>query len=57
VGEPFERIVVDCVGLLQKTEAGNKFLLTVMCAFYWFPEAIPLRRITAPTHAGSAKSS
>ncbi|XP_065149952.1 uncharacterized protein [Paramisgurnus dabryanus] len=47
VGEPFEHVIVDCVGPLPKTKAGNQFLLTVMCLASRFPEAIPLRRITA----------
>uniref|UniRef100_A0A669DG53 Gypsy retrotransposon integrase-like protein 1 n=1 Tax=Oreochromis niloticus TaxID=8128 RepID=A0A669DG53_ORENI len=49
VGEPFERVLVDCVGPLPRTKAGNQFLLTIMCATTRFPEAIPLRKITAPT--------
>lgn len=46
-GEPFERVIVDCVGLLPKTRAGNQFLLTVICASTRFPDAIPLQKITA----------
>ncbi|XP_013889122.1 uncharacterized protein LOC106536397, partial [Austrofundulus limnaeus] len=46
VGEPFERVLVDCVGPLPRTKDGNQFLLTVMCAATRFPEAIPLRKIT-----------
>lgn len=30
MGEPFERVIVDCVGPLPKTKTGNQFLLTVM---------------------------
>lgn len=48
LGEPFEHVIVDCVGPLPKTKSGNQFLLTVMCTSTRFPEAIPLRRITAP---------
>nr|XP_033942275.1 uncharacterized protein LOC117449038 isoform X1 [Pseudochaenichthys georgianus] len=48
MGEPFERVIVDCVGPLPKAKTGNQFLLTVMCASTRFPEAIPLRKITAP---------
>ena len=47
IGEPFERVVVDCVGPLPKTASGNQYLLTIMCAATRFPEAIPLRSITA----------
>lgn len=46
VGEPFEHILVDCVGPLPKTRAGNQFLLTIMCVSTRYPEAIPLRKIT-----------
>ena len=45
--EPFSRVIVDCVGPLPKTKAGNQYLLTVMCASTRFPEAIPLRNIKA----------
>uniref|UniRef100_A0A3B3IB77 Gypsy retrotransposon integrase-like protein 1 n=1 Tax=Oryzias latipes TaxID=8090 RepID=A0A3B3IB77_ORYLA len=48
IGEPFERVIIDCVGPLPKTKMGNQFLLTIMCAVTRFPEAIPLRKITAP---------
>lgn len=45
--EPFSRVIVDCVGPLPKTRLGNQYLLTIMCASTRFPEAIPLRKITA----------
>ena len=47
IGEPFEHVIVDCVGPLPKTKSGNQFLLTIMCAATQFPEAVPLRNITA----------
>ena len=47
--QPFSRVLVDCVGPLPKTKSGNKFLLTIMCASTRFPEAVPLRTITART--------
>ena len=46
--EPFSRVIIDCVGPLPKSKSGNRFLLTIMCASTRFPEAIPLRKITAP---------
>lgn len=49
IGEPFERVIVDCVGPLPKTRTGNQFLLTIMCCATRYPEAIPLRKITART--------
>ncbi|XP_072175608.1 uncharacterized protein [Diadema setosum] len=45
--EPFSRVIVDCVGPLPRTKSGNQYLLTMMCASTRFPEAIPLRTITA----------
>lgn len=45
--EPFEKIVIDCVGPLPKTKKGNQYLLTVMCAATRYPEAYPLRDIKA----------
>lgn len=47
IGEPFERIIIDCVGPLPKTKGGNQYLLTIMCTATRFPEAFPLRNITA----------
>uniref|UniRef100_A0A671WFH3 Gypsy retrotransposon integrase-like protein 1 n=1 Tax=Sparus aurata TaxID=8175 RepID=A0A671WFH3_SPAAU len=47
-GEPFEHVLVDCVGPLPRTKAGNEFMLTIMCVATRFPEAIPLKKITAP---------
>ena len=47
IGEPFERIIIDCVGPLPRTKNGNQYLLTIMCAATRFPEAIPMRKITA----------
>ena len=47
--EPFSRVIIDCVGPLPKTKSGNQYLLTVMCASTRFPEATPLRNISAKT--------
>lgn len=32
-GEPFERVLIDCVGPLLWTKGGNQYLLTIMYAF------------------------
>ena len=45
--EPFSKVIIDCVGTLPKTKFGNKYLLTIMCSTTRFPEAIPMRNITA----------
>lgn len=47
LGEPFEHVVVDCVGPLPKTKTGHQFLLTMMCVATRYPEAVPLRKITS----------
>ena len=47
--EPFSSIIIDCVGPLPKTKSGNEYVLTIMCAFTRFPEAIPLRNIKTKT--------
>jgi len=46
-GESFSHVLIDCVGPLPKTKSGNQYLLTIMCQFTRFPEAIPLRNIKA----------
>ena len=45
-GQPFDRVIIDCVGPLPKTRSGHMYLLT-MDASTRYPEAIPLRNITA----------
>ena len=48
IGQPFEELTLDCVGPLPKTKKGNEYLLTVMCNSTRFPDAFPLRSISAP---------
>jgi len=45
LGEPFERVLLDCVGPLPKTKSGHQYILTIICAATRFPEAIPLRTV------------
>ena len=47
IEEPFEKILIDCVGPLPKSKSGHQYLLTIMCASTRFPAAFPLRNITA----------
>ncbi len=42
LGEHFEHVIVDCVGSLPKTKAGNQKLLTMVCTATRFAKAIPL---------------
>ena len=45
VGEPFNKIIIDCVGPLPKTKKGNQYLLTIMCTTTRYPKAIPLKSL------------
>ena len=45
VSEPFSRVAFDLVGPLPKTTSGYRYLLTFMCLFTKYPEAIPLKRV------------
>ncbi|XP_049912636.1 uncharacterized protein LOC126397732 [Epinephelus moara] len=47
LGEPFEHLILDCVGPLPKTKSGHQYLLTLVCAATRYPEAIPLRTLKA----------
>lgn len=47
--EPFEHVLIDIVGPLPRSRHGHQYLLTIMCAATRFPEAVPLRNITAKT--------
>lgn len=46
VGQPFEHLIIDCVGPLPRSKSGAKYLLTVMCQSTRYPAAYPLRTIT-----------
>ena len=45
VGEPFSKVAFDIVGPLPKSKSGYRYILTMMCLFSKFPEAIPLKRV------------
>lgn len=45
MGEPFEHVIVDCVGPLPKTKSGHQYILTIMCAATRYPQAVPLRTL------------
>uniref|UniRef100_A0A674ITH5 Gypsy retrotransposon integrase-like protein 1 n=1 Tax=Terrapene triunguis TaxID=2587831 RepID=A0A674ITH5_9SAUR len=48
---PFERVAMDLVGPLPKSSAGFQYILVMLDYATRFPEAIPLRNITARTIA------
>ena len=45
VSEPFSKVAFDLVGPLPRTTSGYKYLLTFMCLYTKYPEAIPLKRV------------
>ncbi len=47
VSQPFEHLIVDCVGSLPRSKSGSSYLLTVMCQSTRYPAAYPLRAISA----------
>lgn len=47
VGQPFEHLIIDCVGLLPCSRSGAIYLLTVICQSTCYPAAYQLRTITA----------
>ena len=47
LSEPFEVMAFDIVGPMLKGRGGYRFLLTAICMASRWPEAIPLRSITA----------
>ncbi len=51
LSEPFESMAVDLVGPLPKGKGGARFILTTICLVTRWPEAIPLKSITAKSVA------
>ncbi len=47
VRQPFEHLIIDCVGPLPRSKSGCSYLLTVMCQSTRYPAAYPLRTISA----------
>ena len=45
VGEPFHKVAFDLVGPLPRTTSGYKYLLTAMCLYTKYPDAIPLKKV------------
>ena len=46
ISQPFEHLVIDCVGPLPRSKSGANYLLTIMCQSTRYPAAYPLRTIT-----------
>ena len=47
VGQPFEKLAIDIVGPLTQTRKKNRYILTAVDICTRWPEAIPLKNITA----------
>ncbi|XP_067281115.1 uncharacterized protein [Pseudorasbora parva] len=47
VNVPFERIGVDVVGPVEKSQKGNRFILVICDYATRYPEAYPMREVTA----------
>ena len=47
IKEPFTRIAMDVFGPLNRTKAGNKYILVLMDYATKWPEAFVLRNVTA----------
>ena len=45
--EPFEAVAVDLVGPFPRAKSGHRYLLTLICLTSRYPEALPLKCITA----------
>lgn len=46
VSQPFDHLLVDCVGPLPRSKSGCSYLLTIMCQSTRYPAAYPLWSIT-----------
>ncbi len=47
LSEPFENVAIDLVDPLPKGKGGCRYLLTYVCMATRWPEAVPLRNVTA----------
>jgi len=46
LGQPFEHLIIDCVGPLPPSKSGCAYILTIMCQTTRYPAAFPLRSIS-----------
>ncbi len=47
LSQPFECLIVDCIGPLPPSRLGSMYLLTVMCQSTRYPTAYPFRTLSA----------
>lgn len=48
VGTPFAWVALDIVGPLLKSSIGYQYILVIIDYTTYYPEAVPLRSVTAP---------
>ena len=53
VGKAFSKVLIYVVGPLPNMRSGNQLLFTIVCLTTRFPEAIPLRKVTAAVIASA----
>lgn len=46
ISQPFEHLIIDCVGQFPSSQSGCTYILTVMCQTTRYPAAFPLRSIS-----------
>ena len=51
--EPFSKLIIDIVGPLPKTKKGNQYILTTLCPTTRYPDAFPLKNISAKVVANT----
>lgn len=56
-GQPFEHLIIYCVGPLPHSKAGSTYMLTVMCQTTRHPAAYPIRNITSKSVVKACHSS
>ncbi|XP_068229342.1 uncharacterized protein [Palaemon carinicauda] len=47
--EPFDKVILDCVGPLPKSKKQNQYMITMMCSSIRYPDAYPFRNISSKT--------
>ncbi|XP_068223944.1 uncharacterized protein [Palaemon carinicauda] len=49
LSEPFDKVILDCVGPLPKSKKQDQYMITMMCSSIRYPDAYPLRNISSKT--------
>lgn len=49
ISKVFSKLSIELVGPLIVTKKGNKYMLTVLCVFSKYPEAVPIQNMLSET--------